>query len=147
MSREHKTRRYETMVVLRADLQEAGVKEQLERIRKLLEANGGTVGGMHEWGLRELAYEIEKERRGYYVLVEYTGTVTTVSELERSLKLSDVVLRFVSVRQEKGAPPAPPSLRRDDEPVEALAELDTSELDTDEDEEGLGAEGDLGDVE
>ena len=64
MSDEQRTRRYETMIVLRTDLQEAGVKEQIERIRKLLEAQGATVGGIHEWGLRELAYAIQKERRG-----------------------------------------------------------------------------------
>ena len=69
MSDEHRTRRYETMIVLRTDLQEAGVKEQAERIRKLLESQGAIVDGIHEWGLRELAYAIQKERRGYYVLV------------------------------------------------------------------------------
>jgi small subunit ribosomal protein S6 len=133
-------RRYETMIVLRADLQEAGTKEQLERIRKLLEANGGTVGGMHEWGVRELAYEIEKERRGYYVLAEYTGTAATVAELERSLKLSDAVLRFVSVRQEKEMPPAP-SLPRYEAPAEVPGDLE------DDDEEGLVGDAEVGDVE
>jgi len=96
-----KTRRYETMIVLRADLQEAGIKEQLERLRKLLETHGATVAGVHEWGNRELAYDIAKQRRGFYALFEYTGTSPAVAELERQLKLSDVVLRFVTVRRDK----------------------------------------------
>lgn len=109
MSRGEEPRRYETMVVVRQDLQEAGVKEQIERIRKLLEANGATVDRVHEWGLRELAYDIGKERRGYYVVVEYASPVAARTELERTLKLSDAVLRFVSVRQGKDAPvEAPP---------------------------------------
>ena len=73
MSDERRTRRYETMIVLRTDLQEAGIKEQAERVRKLLETQGAVVAGVHEWGLRELAYIIQKERRGYYLLAEYTG--------------------------------------------------------------------------
>jgi small subunit ribosomal protein S6 len=126
------------MVVLRADLQEAGTKEQLERIRKLIEGSGGTVGGIHEWGLRELAYEIGKERRGFYVLVESTCTAATLAELERNLKLSDAVLRFVSVRQGKDTPPAA-VLPRDDAPA-AIGDVE------DEDEEGLG-DAEVGDIE
>lgn len=132
MSREKRTRRYETMIVLRADLQEAGTKEQLDRIRRLLEANGGTIEALQEWGMRELAYSIEKQGRGYYVLAEYTGTAATVAELERHLKLSDVILRFVSVRQEKGTQPAP--LPRYDERVSSL------EGDTADDEDSVGTE-------
>ena len=93
---------------------------------------------MHEWGLRDLAYEIEKERRGYYVLAEYTGTAVAVAELERNLKLSDAVLRFVSVRQEKDTPLAA-AVPRDDRAESGAAEI--------EDEEGLGAAADVGDIE
>jgi small subunit ribosomal protein S6 len=128
VSDEHRKRRYETMIVLRTDLQEAGVKEQAERVRKLLETQGAIVGAIHEWGLRELAYAIQKERRGYYVLVEYTGPATAVAELERTLKLSDFVLRFVSIRQDQDTPPATPPQRD----TEASADLeDTLQADDD----------------
>ena len=106
MKDEQRTRSYETMIVLRTDLQDAGVKEQIERIRKLLETQGATVNGIHEWGLRELAYQIQKERRGYYILAEYVAPSAAVAELERTLKLSDFVLRFVSIRQDDDAPSA-----------------------------------------
>jgi small subunit ribosomal protein S6 len=99
------------MIVLRTDLQEAGVKEQCERVRKLLEAQGADIAGIHEWGLRELAYAIQKERRGYYILAEYTAPAAAVAELERTLKLSDSVLRFVSIRQDDDAPSAVPPQR------------------------------------
>lgn len=124
MSREERTRRYETMIVFRADLQETGVKEQVERFRKLLEGQGATIGGLHDWGLRELAYEIEKERRGYYVLAEYTSAAAAVAELERQLKLTESVLRFVSVRQEAESAVAAP-------PQDAPSALDTTESDDD----------------
>jgi len=132
-------RRYESMIVLRPDLQEAGTKEHVERVRRSLEGHGATIGGVHEWGLRELAYEIHKERRGYYVLVEYVGTARAVAELERNLKLSDAVLRFVSVRQEKDTPPAAAPPRDDEAPPIGDVE--------DEDDEGLGGDADAGDIE
>jgi small subunit ribosomal protein S6 len=138
-------RRYETMMVLRADLQEAGTKEQIERARKLLEGHGAEIAGIHEWGLRELAYEIEKERRGFYVLVEYAGNAAAVAELERTLKLSDAVLRFVSVRQGKDTPPAS-ALPRDEHAEPAGVESAGIEIE-DEDEEGLGADVEAGDAE
>jgi small subunit ribosomal protein S6 len=127
------------MIVLRADLQEAGVKEQIERLRKLLENNGATVAAMHEWGLRELAYEIRKERRGYYILAEYTGTAAAVAELERHLKLSDIVLRFVSVRQEHEVSPAP--ARFDEGTAEDLGKLEAD------DEEDARVEREAGELE
>ena len=139
MARGNEARRYESMIVFRADLQEAGTKEQIERVRKLLEAQGAEIGGMHEWGLRELAYEIEKERRGFYLLVEYVSTSAAVAELERNLKLSDAVLRFVSVRQGKDTPPAT-ALPRDEEAPDA------SDMD-DDDDDVLGADAEVGDAE
>lgn len=140
MSDERRTRRYETMVVLRTDLQEAGIKEQAERVRKLLEAQGAVVAGVHEWGLRELAYVIQKERRGYYLLVEYTGPAAAVAELERTLKLSDVVLRFVSIRQDEDSPPAVPPQRD----VDTSGDLES--LQSDDDDELVSAEAEVSDV-
>jgi small subunit ribosomal protein S6 len=64
--------------------------------------------------LRELAYAIQKERRGYYLLVEYMAPAAAVAELERTLKLSDFVLRFVSIRQDQDTPPATPPHRESD---------------------------------
>jgi small subunit ribosomal protein S6 len=128
------------MIVLKTDLQEAGVKEQAERVRKLLETRGATVAGVHEWGLRELAYLIGKERRGYYLLVEYTAPAAAVAELERTLKLSDFVLRFVSIRQDEDAPAFTPPQRESDAAAEALR---TDE----EDDELLSAGAEAGEVE
>ncbi len=143
MNEQGRVRRYETMIVLRTDLQEAGVKEQIERVRKLLETQGATIGGIHEWGLRELAYVIQKERRGFYVLVEYNATAAAVAELERTLKLSDFVLRFVSIRQEHDSPPAVP-------PQEAsvvMPDLDESLQADDDDDDAIPADVEAGEVE
>ncbi len=67
-------RRYETLVLLHPDLGEPGAKELAERVKKLIEDQGGTVGQMQDWGLRELAYLIAKQRRAFYVLFEYRSS-------------------------------------------------------------------------
>jgi len=107
---------YETLTVLHPDLGEAGAKEQLEKLRAILESGGAEIKKTDEWGLRELAYPIHKQHRGIYVLLEYKSEPRTVWELERQLKLSDQVLRFVSVRQihKKALPPRRPRLDREE---------------------------------
>jgi len=97
------TRRYEVLFVVRPDIGEAGVKDEIERARRILEQHDATTIQVHDWGLRDLAYRIETYHRGSYVLIEYDGTPRAVSELERALKLSEQVLRFMSVRQSEGA--------------------------------------------
>ena len=105
-------RRYETLVVIHPDQGEPGVKELAARIRKLIEEQGGTVSQIQEWGLRDLAYVVAKQRRAFYVLFEYRATSKALAEVERNLKLTDAVLRLVSVRQAENAPPAPPRTAR-----------------------------------
>jgi small subunit ribosomal protein S6 len=98
---------YETLTVLHPDLGEPGAKEMLQRIRGILEGGRAQIKKVDEWGMRELAYSIGKQRRGFYVLVEYSSEPTAVTELERQLKLNDQVLRFITVRQihKKALPP------------------------------------------
>jgi small subunit ribosomal protein S6 len=73
------------------------VRETIDRARRLIEEGGGQVHAMQEWGMRELAYPIRKLNRGYYVLAEYNATADVVRELERTLKIADEILRFISV--------------------------------------------------
>jgi len=101
---------YETLAVLHPDLGEAGSKEMAQKIRGILESGRAEIKNVDEWGMRELAYPIRKQRRGIYVLVEYKAEPLALAELERQLKLSDQVLRFISVRQihKKALPPRRP---------------------------------------
>jgi small subunit ribosomal protein S6 len=123
-------RRYETLVLLHPDQGEPGAKDLTARIRTLIEEQGGTVGQVQEWGLRDLAYLIAKQRRAFYVLYEYRSTSKALLEIERNLKLMDPVLRFVSVRQAENAPPTPPRPARRSEREEAEfegADMDMSD--------------------
>lgn len=89
-------RKYETLIVLHPELPEAQTRETIDRAKRLIEGMGGQVHHMQEWGMRELAYPIRKLTRGYYVLAEYTAEPKVVQELERTLKIADEILRYIS---------------------------------------------------
>jgi small subunit ribosomal protein S6 len=115
-------RRYETLVLFHPDQGEPGAKDLTARIRSLIEDQGGTISQVLEWGMRDLAYPIAKQRRAIYVLFEYRVSVEGLREIERNIKLTDAVLRFISVQQAENAPPA--TLRQN-----RSAETDTAEAD------------------
>ena len=120
--------RYETLVVLHPDLPEAQVRETIDRARRLIEEAGGQVHAMQEWGMRELAYPIRKLNRGYYVLAEYTATADVVRELERTLKIADEILRFISVATvETKATERPSKPSKKPEPAAETDEFDVDE--------------------
>lgn len=119
-------RRYETLVLIHPEQGEPGAEEVIGRIRKLIEDQRGSVSQVQNWGLRELAYPVAKQRRGFYALFEYRVAIRGLQEVGRNLTLMDPVLRFVSLQQDENAPPAPARhLRRPDE--ERVEEIDGAE--------------------
>ena len=88
---------YETIFIVRQE-QAGEAKEFTEKFKKVVEDRGAEVDVVEEWGLRDLAYSIRKQKRGYYILMRYRASSGTVEELERQIKLSEGVLRFISVR-------------------------------------------------
>ncbi len=90
-------RNYETLMVLHPELPDAQTRETIDRARRLIEEMGGAVDQVQEWGMRDLAYQIRKLSRGYYVLMEYSSSPEAVKELERNLKIADEILRFLTV--------------------------------------------------
>ena len=90
-------RRYETIFILRPDLGESVQKDTIRRFEGIVASSGGEIIEVEEWGFRELAYNIKAERRGFYVRMDYGGSAAALNEVERNLKLSDQVLRYLSV--------------------------------------------------
>ncbi|MGH7928237.1 MAG: 30S ribosomal protein S6 [Candidatus Binatia bacterium] len=102
---------YETLMVVHPE-RGPRVKEFIERFQKVIEGQSGTAIHVEEWGLRDLAYRIDKQSKGYYTLFQYQGTGQTVQELERNLKLADGILRYMTVRtDEPSQAPAPSAAR------------------------------------
>lgn len=119
--------RYETLFIVHPETPETQRKEAIERAKRLIEGMGGTDVVVEEWGLRDLAYLIQKQTRGIYVRVEYSSRPDVVKELERTMKLADEILRFVSVRLPKPrkatpaashAPSTPPAPAPEPAPAE-----------------------------
>jgi small subunit ribosomal protein S6 len=99
-------RRYETLILIHPEQGDAGAKELVGRIRQLAESQGAAISQLQEWGVRELAYPVDRQKRAYHVLLEYRATPAALLEIERNLKLMEPVLRYLSVRQAENAPPA-----------------------------------------
>jgi len=98
-------RPYETMVVLSNELGE-NKKPLVERLEQVIRNNGGSVEVTHDWGNRRLAYTIAKQHDAHYYLFEYQADPGAVAELERTLRIADGVLRYMSIQQEHtGLPP------------------------------------------
>ena len=92
---------YETTFVTRPELSDDGLKTLRERLLAILPQYKGDLVLTEDWGKRRLAYPIQKETRGNYTYMVYTGTGDIVHEIERNLRLNEHVLRFLSVNLEK----------------------------------------------
>lgn len=92
---------YETVFIARQDLNESQVKALTDKFSKIITDMDGKVHKVEQWGLRTLAYKINKNRKGHYVLIETDATGEAIIELERNLGLEEDVLRFLTVREDE----------------------------------------------
>ncbi|HBD06304.1 MAG TPA: 30S ribosomal protein S6 [Firmicutes bacterium] len=87
-------KKYEIMYILRPEIEEEARKNLISNINNLLTKNGAKVEDVNEWGMRELAYEIQKVKKGYYVVVKLSSNDSkAVAEFNRVTKLDSQVLR------------------------------------------------------
>ena len=94
---------YETVFILTPVLSDAQMKEAVEKFSKVLTDNGATIVNTEEWGLRKLAYPIQKKSTGFYCLVEFDGDPTIIKKLETSYRRDERVIRFLVFRNDKYA--------------------------------------------
>lgn len=90
---------YETVFILSTSLGEDGTTAMVQKFKDLIEANG-TIDSVDEWGKRRLAYPINKQDDGYYVLVNFTSAPEFTAELDRIYKITDGVLRSLIIKKE-----------------------------------------------
>ena len=99
---------YETMYILRPDIAEDEVNTHIDKYNKLLEEFGGTILDSQMSGKRRLAYQIAKHREGIYVQLSHQGDGQHIFKIEKAMRLSEDVIRYMTVKQE-GPLPAPRS--------------------------------------
>jgi small subunit ribosomal protein S6 len=89
---------YESLFIIKPDVPDEEVDQRLEVLRTNLIAQGATVDKLDKWGKRRLAYRIDKYREGAYVLIQFTAGPEMVKEFERRLRVSDIILKYITVR-------------------------------------------------
>ncbi|MFD0871799.1 30S ribosomal protein S6 [Paenibacillus residui] len=89
-------RKYEVMYILRPDIEQEAVEAAISKFEGIIN-NGGEITKSEVMGKRRLAYEIEKFRDGIYVLVNFNATPEVVAELDRVMKISDEIIRYLIV--------------------------------------------------
>ncbi|HLR53551.1 MAG TPA: 30S ribosomal protein S6 [Pseudogracilibacillus sp.] len=94
-------RDYEIMYIIRPNIEEEAQKNVVERFQNILTDNGATIDKVDEKGSRRLAYEINDHRDGYYVVINFKGDQTAVSEFDRQAKYSDDIIRHIVVRNDE----------------------------------------------
>ncbi len=95
--------KYETVFILTPVLSDDQMKEAVNKFTKGLTDNGATIVNEENWGLRKLAYPIQKKTTGFYTLLEFDGEPTIVKKLETSFRRDERVLRFLTFRLDKYA--------------------------------------------
>lgn len=90
--------KYESLYIMKPDVEEEARKALIEKFKSLVESNGGNVEKIDEWGTKKLAYEIDYIKEGYYVLMTFESSPEFPAELERNYNISDSVLRYNVIR-------------------------------------------------
>jgi small subunit ribosomal protein S6 len=92
---------YENVFIARQDIAASQVDALIERYEGVIAANGGKVTKKENWGLRSLAYRMNKNRKGHYVLFNIDAPAKAVMEMERQMRFDEDVIRYMSVRVEE----------------------------------------------
>ncbi|WP_455474517.1 30S ribosomal protein S6 [Bartonella sp. B30(2025)] len=92
---------YEHVFLARQDIAPQQIDELLNFYKGVIEAHGGKVGRVENWGLRSLAYRIRKNRKAYYVLMNVDAPAAAMAEVERQMRINEDILRYMTIRVEK----------------------------------------------
>ncbi len=104
-------RLYETTFILSPDLEEADLEKNIQRYTKIITEHGGKIEKEERWGMRRLAYEINRKTQGFYVHMVHNSAPPTPSELERQFLLNEHCLRYLTVVAPKPAPVTEPKAK------------------------------------
>ncbi|MCC8120368.1 MAG: 30S ribosomal protein S6 [Bacteroidales bacterium] len=94
---------YETVFILTPVLSDDQMKEAVQKFQKVLTDNGAELVNTEEWGLRKLAYPIQKKSTGFYTLIEFNADPSVISKLETAYRRDERVIRFLTFRLDKYA--------------------------------------------
>jgi small subunit ribosomal protein S6 len=105
---------YESIFIARQDVAAPQVEALTKEFSDIIIAQGGQVKKTEQWGLRNLAYRINKNKKGHYVLFNLDASPAAIAEMERNIKLHEDVLRFITIRVEEHETGPSAILRKDE---------------------------------
>ena len=91
--------KYESVIIINPSVDEKGIKSLIKKFTDIIN-NEGKVESVEELGKKRLAYEIKKNKEGYYVIFNFEAKPELIAELERNYRIEDSVMKFISVRKE-----------------------------------------------
>jgi len=91
-------RRYDRIFIVQPEMSDEEVKGFTDRYLQIITAQKGTIIKTEDWGKRRLAYDIKKQSKGTYILVDFYGLGSMIQEIERNLKIDDNILKFITVK-------------------------------------------------
>ena len=92
--------KYESVIIINPNLEAEAIKGLVEKISNLIN-NNGTVASVEEIGKKKLAYEIKKNKEGYYIIIKFEAKPEVITELERVYRIADEVIKFIVVKEEE----------------------------------------------
>jgi small subunit ribosomal protein S6 len=93
-------KRYEVIAIIKTDVNEEDMSAIIERSSTIITERKGVIAKTEKWGKRRLAYEINKQKDGFYFFIDYAGDGSIVAEMERNFKIDDRILKFMTVTKE-----------------------------------------------
>ena len=91
--------KYEVLYIIDASIDDAAKEAQIAKYSDLITANGGSVEAIDKWGIKKFAYPMEFKNEGYYVLMTFTAPADLPAEMERQMRISDAVIRYLVIRK------------------------------------------------
>lgn len=119
-------RRYETIYIISPGANEDDINTIIDRTNGVIEKDGGSIVQLDRWGLKKLAYIINKQTQGYYIYAEYAGTPEAVDEIERLFRIDEKVLKYMTIKTQDVYVPGD---------LRPKVESESSDITSDDDEE------------
>jgi len=89
---------YESIFIARQELTETDIDKTISNFKEILEKNKSKLVDIESWGLRNLAYRIEKNKKGHYIVLKIDGDGKAISELERNMRINENIIRYLSIK-------------------------------------------------
>ena len=96
-----KMNKYESVTIINPNIKEDEMKELIENLKKVITDNKGIITNVENLGKKKLAYEIKKNKEGYYIVLKFEANPEVVTELERLYRIKDEIIKFITIKEEE----------------------------------------------